>query len=79
MEKLKEYLKKKKSVCEKRAERLDKRIEQFKSAYEKNEQHHSDRLDLHSRQQHQDAICKQSELYAVVEFIEEIEQEFFNE
>lgn len=81
MQDVKDFLELKKQKCEERAEKMNEQIEMFKRGYETNEKAYGDNsinIDTNGREQYSNAISKQGELYAVVEFIEELQEKYFN-
>lgn len=79
MQDVRDFLKIKKQNCEARAEKMNEQIEMFKRVYETNEKVHSaGYIDSNGREQYNNAISKQGELYALVEFIEKLQEKYFN-
>lgn len=87
MQNIEKFLIQKRNQYEKRAEKMNKQIEMFRRCYETNEKAHGKINgytnaiipDINARDQYNSAISKQNELYAVVNFIEELQKKYFSE
>lgn len=86
MQDITEFLEERKRSCEERAERTNEQIDMFKRWYTDNENAHvnivgypnAKVVDEHGREQYNQAIKKQNELYAISDFIIELQERYFN-
>lgn len=86
MQDITEFLEQKKKLCEDRAERIEEQIEMFKRSFESNEKAYGEIAgypnaiipDEHGREQYRQVRQKQNELYAIADFIVELQEKYFN-
>lgn len=86
MQDITEFLEQKKKQCEDRAERMEEQVKMYKRSYENNEKEHGEIAgypnaitpDEHGREQYHQVRQKQNELYAIADFIVELQEKYFN-